>query len=115
MEVLVELFDDKKAAVIKIPTRLDASNSQPFKEKMSELVDKGYVNLIIDLTQTNFIDSSGLGALVGKISTCRKNNGDIRLISPTQRVVEILQITNLDKILKIYKSIDDAMKVIEEN
>lgn len=79
---------------------------------MSELVDKGYVNLIIDLTQTNFIDSSGLGALVGKISTCRKNGGDVKLISPTQRVMEILQITNLDKILKTYKSFEDAMKSI---
>ena len=111
MEVLVELFDDKKAAVIKIPTRLDASNSQPFKDKMTELVDKGYVNLLIDLSQTNFIDSSGLGALVGKISTCRKKGGDVRLISPTQRVVEILQITNLDKVLKIYKSLDEALKL----
>lgn len=115
MEVLVELFDDKKAAVIKIPTRLDASNSLPFKDKLNEIIDKGFKYILIDLSKTNFIDSSGLGALVGKISTCRKNNGDIRLISPTQRVVEILQITNLDKILKIYKSIDDAMKVIEEN
>lgn len=110
MEVQFELFEDKKAALIKIPTRLDASNSLPFKDKMNELVDKGYVNLLVDLSQTNFIDSSGLGALVGKISTCRKNGGDVKLISPTQRVIEILQITNLDKILKIYKSVEDALK-----
>ncbi|MCX8084576.1 MAG: STAS domain-containing protein [Calditerrivibrio sp.] len=110
MDVICEIIEESKAALIKIPNRLDASNSMPFKDKMTELVDKGYYLLLIDLSQTNFIDSSGLGALVGKISTCRKNGGDVRLIAPTQRVVEILQITNLDKVLKIYKSKNDALK-----
>jgi len=61
-----------------------------------------------------FIDSSGLGALVGKISTCRKNGGDVRLIAPTQRVMEVLNITNLDKVLKIYKSFEEAFKDIND-
>lgn len=110
MELETKIIEDKKAVLFYVPPRLDASNSLPFKEKLTELVEKGYKNLLIDLSKTNFIDSSGLGALVGKISTCRKNGGDIKLISPTQRVVEILQITNLDKILKIYKTLEDALK-----
>lgn len=112
METEVKLFDEKKAAMLSVPPRLDASNSMPFKDKLTELVDKGYVNLLIDLSKTMFIDSSGLGALVGKISTCRKSGGDVRLIAPTQRVMEVLKITNLDKVLKIYKTFDDAFKEI---
>jgi len=44
METEVKLFDDKKAAMLTVPPRLDASNSMPFKDKLTELVDKGYIN-----------------------------------------------------------------------
>lgn len=75
-----ELFDNKKAAMLTVPPRLDASSSMPFKVKITELVYKGYINLFIDLSKTMFIDSSGLGALANKISTFRKSSGDIILM-----------------------------------
>ncbi|TYB33944.1 MAG: STAS domain-containing protein [Flexistipes sinusarabici] len=100
---------DGTVAVIEIPERLDAGCSNELKEKINTLVNESIYNIVIDLSKTNFIDSSGLGALVSKISVCKANGGDIRLASPGKRVFEILQITHLDKVLNYYHDLEEAV------
>lgn len=100
---------DKTVAIIDIPERLDAGCSNELKEKINEIVNNSVYNIVIDLSNTNFIDSSGLGALVSKISVCKANGGDVRLAAPGKRVLEILQITHLDKVLNYFHDLDEAI------
>jgi len=103
------LLEDKKIFVIETPERIDAANSPKLKDMISDTVSKGIFKIVIDMSKTNFIDSSGLGALVSKISVCKNNNGDVRLVVLSDRVLEILEITHLNKILKLYKTLDEAI------
>lgn len=96
--------------VIEIPTRLDASNSQELKDIIAKYVaDKKY-KFIIDLTNTEFIDSSGLGAIVSKIAHCRANGGDVKIVVTNDRIKEIFNITHLDKVLKEFKTVQEALE-----
>lgn len=109
MNFTSKLLEDKNIFVIETPTRIDASNSIELKDMISDTVAKGIFKIVIDMSKTNFIDSSGLGAIVSKISVCKNNNGDVRLVLLSDRVLEILEITHLNKIFKIYKTVDDAI------
>jgi len=100
---------DRTVAVIEIPERLDAGCSNELKDKINEIVNESIYNIVINLSNTNFIDSSGLGALVSKISVCKANGGDIKLAAPGKRVFEILQITHLDKVLNYYHDLEEAI------
>ncbi|MDK2791477.1 MAG: anti-sigma factor antagonist [Deferribacteres bacterium] len=101
--------EDKTVFVINTPERIDAANSSELKNLIFETVSKGFYKIVINMEKTNFIDSSGLGALVSKISVCKNNGGDVRLVVLSDRVLEILEITHLNKILKIYKTEEDAI------
>lgn len=96
--------------VVTTPERIDAANSQELKDIVMGIVSKNFFRIVIDLSATSFIDSSGLGALVSKISICKNNGGDVRLVVTSKRVIEILQITHLDKILKCFDNLNDAVK-----
>ncbi|UOD35768.1 STAS domain-containing protein [Deferribacteraceae bacterium V6Fe1] len=114
MSFTSKLLDDKKIFVVETPERIDAANSPELKDMISDTVSKGIFKIVIDMSKTNFIDSSGLGALVSKISICKNNNGDVRLVVLSDRVLEILEITHLNKILKLYKTIDEAIASFTE-
>lgn len=96
--------------VVTTPERIDAGNSQALKDVVMDIVSKNFFKIVIDLSSTAFIDSSGLGALVSKISVCKNNGGDVRLVVTSKRIIEILQITHLDKILKCFDNLNDALK-----
>ncbi|MCU1534627.1 MAG: anti-sigma factor antagonist, partial [Glaciihabitans sp.] len=61
--------------------------------------------VVVDLTRVEFMDSSGLGALVSGMKAARLAGGDLRIASPTEQVKLVLQLTNMDRVLPAY---DDA-------
>jgi anti-sigma B factor antagonist len=99
-----------QVVIIETPKRLSVEVSEEFKDILKEYVDKQKFSIIIDLSSTDYIDSNGLGAIVSQIATCRSNQGDIRLASPTVYIESLLGITNLNKILKIFKTVDLAIE-----
>ena len=65
---------------------------------------------MIGHSAVEFIDSSGLGALISGLKTARTAGGDLRLAAATEQVTSVLQLTNLDRILRVYPSPDDAYR-----
>ena len=95
------------------PHRLAAHISEDFRNLINGLVDQGKTRLVIDLGETEFMDSSGLGALVSRIAAARANHGDVRLAAPSPRIRNLLQITHLDKVFKCFDHVDSAVKSFE--
>jgi len=69
--------------------------------------------LVVDLGETEFMDSSGIGALVSRIAVTRSNQGDIRLASVRESISKLLSITNLDKIFVCFDDVRSAVKSFE--
>ena len=89
--------------------RLDAHNSKELKDYLLELLDNGAKNLILDLSEVRFVDSSGLGALLSG----HKNAGlrDVRfaLAGVQSRVQSMFELTRLTRVFDIYPGVEDAL------
>lgn len=88
--------------------RLTMVGAKPLTEAVVALVDQGTAKVVVDLGETTFIDSSGLGALITGLKRCRQAGGDLRIASPTPQVSTVLSMTNLDKVLTPRASVAEA-------
>ena len=94
--------------VIDCPGRLDANISDELKNIMADLIENNKFKIVINLSNTSYVDSSGLGAIVSRISATRSNKGDVRLATKTQSIIDLLDLTRLNKILKCYDDVKTA-------
>ncbi len=78
-------------------------------EKLHELVDKKKTKIVADLGKVSWMNSSGLGILIGGLTTMRNNNGDLKLINVTERIKSLLIITKLITIFETFESLDEAV------
>jgi anti-sigma B factor antagonist len=83
--------------------------SSELSSKLSELVEAGENKIILDLAAVDWINSSGIGILMKALHKLRSSNGDLMLARPVLKVKNILQITNFDKIINVFDSIDQAI------
>jgi len=99
---------DSSTAVIRPHGRLTMVSTAGLRTLVSETVESGRNHIIVDLSATDFIDSSGLGALVAGLKTARQAGGDLRIAKPSDQVKTVLQLTNLDRVLRPAASIQGA-------
>jgi anti-sigma B factor antagonist len=92
--------------------RLDAEAAPAFREALLDAIDRGHGKLIIDLNSVDFIDSSGLGALVTAFKRLKgaDHDGDIRLANVHPPVSSVLEIIRLNRVFTKYPSLDDAVQ-----
>jgi len=95
-------------AVVSPEGRLTASGAPRIKQAIKKLIDEGHARIVVDLAQTEFIDSSGLGALIGGLKAARLAEGDLRLAAASDSVKSVLKLTSLDRVLRDYPTVDSA-------
>jgi len=69
----------------------------------------GTAKVFVNLNGVDYIDSGGLGVLVGLLVSARNRGGELKLVSPKQRIKELLRRTSLDKIFRVYGNDDEAV------
>ena len=107
----IELYDSSRGdAVILAPSgRLNLVSAPKLKKLADEVVASGRARIVVDLSGVSFMDSSGLGALIGALKSARQAAGDLRIAGATEQVLAVLQLTNLDRILRPYPTVQDAL------
>jgi anti-sigma B factor antagonist len=90
--------------------RLDANNSEELKGELRRLFDGGVKDLIIDLKDIHFIDSSGLGALVSGYKSASLIHGTLRLSGLQSQVKSMFELTRLHRVFDIFATVDDALQ-----
>ncbi|GAW50204.1 MULTISPECIES: STAS domain-containing protein [unclassified Nocardioides] len=98
-------------AVVVPKGRLNMVAAWQMKEILALLVSEGSARIVVDLEQTTFLDSSGLGALIGGLKSARQAGGDLRIARPTAEVMTVFQLTNMDKVLRPRDDVDSAFDV----
>jgi anti-sigma B factor antagonist len=98
-------------AVVVPNGRLNMVAARQMKELLALLVGEGSVRIVVDLERTTFLDSSGLGALIGGLKSARQAGGDLRIARPTAEVMTVFQLTNMDKVLRPRDDVDSAFDV----
>ncbi len=89
--------------------RLDAHNSGELKDRILKLLESGDKQLVIDLSEVRFIDSSGLGALLSGYKNANLHHGSLVLAGPQSRVKSMFELTRLNQVFDIYASVAEAL------
>ncbi len=114
MNFETHFHEENGVVVIDIPRRLTSEISDALKKLMKELIEQGKYKLVMNLEKTRYMDSSGLGAIVSKIAATRSHGGDIRLAAPQQTIIDLLELTHINQIVKIFANTEEAVKSFKE-
>lgn len=82
-------------------------------EQLHSFIDLGKKNVIVDLARVNFMNSSGLGMLIGGLTTMKNAGGDLRICNATDKIESLLMITKLITVFQHFKSLDEAVASFE--
>jgi anti-sigma B factor antagonist len=99
---------DDDLTVINVEGEIDVYTAPKLREKLIDLVNKGRYHLLVDMEKVEFLDSTGLGVLVGGLKRVRAHDGSLELVCTQERILKIFRITGLTKVFGIYTSVDDA-------
>lgn len=99
---------DEASVVVRPLGRLNLLAAPRLREIVAQSVQQGRVSIVVDLSGTTFLDSSGLGALVAGLKSARQAGGNLRIACLAPQVEMVLTLTNLDRVLRPYASVEDA-------
>lgn len=99
---------DQGVGVVTPKGRLNMVSARRLKEILSDLVGGGTTRIVVDMAETTFLDSSGLGALIAGLKSARQAGGDLRIARPTPSVTTVFELTNLDKVLRARETVEGA-------
>ena len=107
-EIKTEQLDDN-SYVIALAGEVDLYTAPEFKQQLLEVIGEGAKNVVVDFSDTTFIDSTTLGVLVGGVKRLRTNDGQLSLVCSDRNITKIFEITGLDRVFTIYGSRDEAL------
>lgn len=85
-------------------------DAEVFRNEIHKLIDEGKNKIVINLEKVKFMNSSGLGILIGGLKTVRKNGGDIKLSNADKKISSLLMVSQLNTVFDHYESLDEAIE-----
>jgi anti-sigma B factor antagonist len=110
MDVSVASRDVGDRTVVKVGGEIDVYTAAVLRERLAGLVDAGRTDLVIDLTPVRFMDSTGLGVLLGVLKRVRGQEGRLELVIDSERLLEVFRITALTQIFTIHDTLESALE-----
>ncbi len=94
--------------VVDVGGEIDVYTAPKLRERLVSLINAGHHDLIVNLEGVDFLDSTGLGVLVGALKRVRAHDGSLVLVCTQERLLKIFRITGLAKVFPIYDSVEAA-------
>ena len=95
--------------IVAVGGEIDVYTAPKLRDKISELVATGAYDIVVDMHEVEFLDSTGLGVLVGGLKKVRAHDGSLRLVCNQDRLLKIFRITGLAKVFVIHGSQAEAL------
>jgi anti-sigma B factor antagonist len=109
MDLRLEVSEQAGWSVVQVGGEIDVATAPRLREQLIKLVNDERFRIIVDLEDVDFIDSTGLGVLIGARKRVRTHDGDVKLICTEPRIVKVFEITGLDQVFQIHTSLSDAV------
>lgn len=110
MALDIDIKNLKRVSVVTIKGRVDSSNAPELESTFHTLMDQGRYRLVADLSGLEYISSAGLRLLVSILKACRRyNRGDLRLSSLPPRIAEVLDLSGMTPLFKIFDETIEAV------
>ena len=95
--------------ILTLKGRLTVGEASAVREKINAVIAAGTVNVLLNLQNVEYIDSTGLGAMVICFTSLKKAGGALKLVNPNKRNVELLLLTKLHTIFEVFSDEQDAV------
>ena len=109
MELTVTSRQEGTRTVITVNGEIDVYTAPSLRERLNELVASGHYDLVVDMGGVEFLDSTGLGVLVGGLKRVRSHEGTLRLVCSQEKILKVFRITGLTKVFPIHASLEEAL------
>ncbi|QBI19325.1 anti-sigma factor antagonist [Egibacter rhizosphaerae] len=110
MELSLNHYTQGTRTVLEVGGEVDVYTAPKLREQLVELVSDGHHDIIVDMTKVEFLDSTGLGVLVGGLKRVRSHDGSLALVCDQERILKIFRITGLTKVFPIHDSLSEALQ-----
>jgi anti-sigma B factor antagonist len=100
---------DESTYVIALAGEVDLYTAPDFKQQLLDVIGEGGKDVVVDFSDTTFIDSTTLGVLVGGVKRLRAQDGRLSLVCSDRNIRKIFEITGLDRVFTIYPTRDEAL------
>jgi len=95
--------------IVDVEGEIDVYTAPRLRELLIDLVNNGHYQLIVNMEKVEFLDSTGLGVLVGGLKRVRAHDGSLDLVCTQERILKIFRITGLTKVFGIHDTVDQAI------
>lgn len=109
MELEIADADVDGWQVVAASGEIDVATAPVLRDRLTELIAAGARRIVVDLEDVDFIDSTGLGVLVGGVRQARTQDGDLRLVCTNARLLKVFEATGLHEVFTIAATVDDAV------
>jgi anti-sigma B factor antagonist len=104
VDLTLETRQADGVTVVAVGGEIDVYTAPKLRDKITELVGEGHYNLLVDMEHVEFLDSTGLGVLVGGLKKVRGHEGSMEIVCHQDRLLKIFRITGLAKVFTIHES-----------
>jgi anti-sigma B factor antagonist len=109
MELGIDVRNVDAHAVLDVKGEIDVYTAPKLREKLIELVADGSYDVVVNLEGVDFLDSTGLGVLVGALKRVKAHDGSLSLVCTQDKILKIFKITGLTKVFPIHDSVEQAV------
>jgi len=109
MDLDIDTYAHDDWWVVSVHGDVDIATAPRLREVVIGLVSDGHLDVVIDLGAVDFLDSTGLGAIVGALKRVRTHGGDLRLVCTNSRIRKVFELTGLDRVFVMADSIETAV------
>ena len=109
MDLKLGHYDKDGIEVVDVEGEIDMYTAPRLRELLIDLVSKGSYQLVVNLDKVGFLDSTGLGVLVGGLRRVRVHDGSLDLVCTPEQILRIFRVTGLTEVFGIYQTVDQAI------
>lgn len=109
MDVSVHSFEEGGRTVVQVGGEIDVYTAPVLRERLAAMHEAGHHDLVVDLRAVRFMDSTGLGVLIGVLKRTRLVGGRLVLVIDSERILKVFHITALTQVFDIYETLPEAL------
>lgn len=110
--LITEHAIDGERHVLAVRGEIDLFTAPELKQVLAESIEAGRIRIIVDLTETTFLDSTALGVLIGAVKRLRSRHGALAIVNVDENIAKTFEITGLDQIFTIMATRDEAIDAV---
>ncbi len=106
---------DAERHVVAVRGEIDLFTAPELKQVLAESIEGGRTRIVVDLSETTFLDSTALGVLIGAVKRLRSREGALAIVNTDDNIAKTFEITGLDQIFTILATREEALSAVEGN